>query len=299
MNYLVTGGTGFIGQQLVKELIKSGNTVTVVSRQPHKVAKLLGQQVHAVSPDDIKELDANIDVVVNLAGAPIVDKRWSEHRKALLRDSRIAFTEQLINDLETIGAQPSCFISGSAIGFYGSHSGGSPLDEQGSVAPGFTHDLCRDWENAAQSAQTKLGSRVCTLRTGVVVGPNGGALKKMITPFKLGLGGPIGHGLQWMSWVHLDDEVAAIQFLVAHDTLQGPFNLTAPGAVTNETFSHALGRAVNRPAKLRMPAVVMELMLGEASELLTQGQRVFPGRLLEAGFTFKYPELKEALAASV
>lgn len=297
MHYLISGGTGFIGRALAKDLLKDGHQVTVLSRTPHSVAKKVSAAVHAVCLDDLHHLDTQIDGVINLAGEPIVDKRWSDARKQLLRDSRIAFTQQLISRLAEIGASTDVFVSGSAIGYYGSHSDGMPLGEEGAVTAGFTHALCRDWEKAAQQAEQTLGARVCMLRTGVVLGSEGGALGKMLLPFRLGLGGRVGSGTQWMSWIHLQDQVAIIRYLLGHETLSGAFNATAPGAVTNAVFSETLGKVLRRPAILPVPAFMMQLMLGEASELLLEGQRVYPTRLLEAGFRFKHPDLEGALAA--
>lgn len=297
MHYLISGGTGFIGKALARDLIKAGHQVTVLSRTPHLVAKKVSASVHAVCLEDLHHLSSQVDGVINLAGEPIVDKRWSQARKQQLRDSRITYTEQLISRLADIGAKPQVFISGSAIGYYGSHADGMPLSEDGPVVAGFTHELCRDWEKTALQAEHAFGARVCQLRTGVVLGANGGALSKMMLPFRLGLGGRVGDGRQWMSWIHLQDQVAIIRYLLAHETLSGAFNATAPGAVTNAVFSETLGKVLRRPAVLPVPAFVMQLMLGEASELLLEGQRVYPTRLLEAGYRFKHPDLEGALAA--
>ncbi|SIS60467.1 TIGR01777 family oxidoreductase [Neptunomonas antarctica] len=295
MHYLMTGGTGFIGSRLVHSLLEDNHKVTVVSRSPEKVMGLLGPGVNAVSLNDVNLIKEPIDGVINLAGEPIVDKRWNAQRKKLLRESRIDFTEQLIEQLVMADARPAFFISGSAIGFYGSHEGGAPLNEKSNPVIGFTHDLCRDWEAAALEAQKRLGSRVCLLRTGVVLGAGGGALAKMLPPFKFGLGGAIGSGEQWMSWIHLEDEVAAIRFLMVHETLVGVFNVTSPNAVTNKVFTKTLGAVLDKPTWLTVPEFMLSLMLGEASELLVKGQRVYPACLLDAGFEFTYPGLEEAL----
>ncbi|WP_372740842.1 TIGR01777 family oxidoreductase [Neptunomonas sp.] len=294
MHYLISGGTGFIGTALVKLLLADGHKVTVITRSPEQTILGFGGRVFTVGLEKVGQIVEGIDGVINLAGAPIVDKRWSTERKQLLRNSRIGFTRTLIDQLKQASARPEFFISGSAIGYYGSHEGGAPLTENSPPVPGFTHSLCRDWEEAALGAEKQLGCRVCLVRTGIVLG-DGGALSKMIPPFKFGLGGPIGDGQQWMSWVHLSDEVAIIRFLMAHKTLFGAFNATSPNAVTNEVFSQALGAVLSKPAKVRMPAFMMKLLLGEASELLLEGQRVYPARLLDAGFEFTYPDLDRAL----
>lgn len=287
MRVLITGGSGFIGQALTRALLARGDQVVILSRQPERVPVKAGQQ--CVS--SLQQIEGNIDAVVNLAGAPIVDRRWTQARKQLLLDSRIKTTRELVHWIGEQASPPDVLVSGSAIGYYGSHLD-EVLDETADPAPGFPHQLCHDWEQAALDARD-AGVRVCLIRTGVVLG-QGGALAKMLPAFKLGLGGPIGNGQQWMSWIHLDDEVGAILYLLDNPALQGPFNLTAPEPVTNEIFSKTLARVLGRPAFMRVPAVMMRLMLGEASELLVEGQRVVPANLHTAGYVFKYPALESA-----
>ncbi|WP_028469283.1 TIGR01777 family oxidoreductase [Neptunomonas japonica] len=299
MHYLISGGTGFIGSALIHALLEEGHQITVISRTPEKVAFLFKGATQSVALAQVNKIAKKVDGVINLAGEPIVDKRWSEARKQLLRESRVDFTKELIAQLKRASARPEFFISGSAIGFYGSHEGGAPLNEVSHPISGFTHDLCRDWEAEALEAEKVLGARVCLVRTGVVLGAGGGALAKMLPPFNFGLGGPIGSGQQWMSWVHLSDEVSIIRFLMEHQTLLGSFNATSPNAVTNEIFSQTLGGVLDKSAKLRMPSFVMKLLLGDASELLLEGQRVYPARLLDAGFEFTYPDLEVALQHSL
>ncbi|BBB30229.1 TIGR01777 family oxidoreductase [Neptunomonas japonica] len=299
MHYLISGGTGFIGTALIHTLLEEGHQITVISRTPEKVALLFKGATQSVALTQVNKIAKKVDGVINLAGEPIVDKRWSEARKQLLRESRVDFTKELIAQLKRASARPEFFISGSAIGFYGSHEGGAPLHEGSHPISGFTHDLCRDWEAEALEAGKLLGARVCLVRTGVVLGVGGGALAKMLPPFNLGLGGPIGGGQQWMSWVHLSDEISVIRFLMEHQTLLGSFNATSPNAVTNEVFSQTLGGVLDKSAKLRMPEFVMKLLLGDASELLLEGQRVYPARLLDAGFEFTYPDLEVALQHSL
>lgn len=284
MRILISGGSGFIGHALTATLKARGDEVIIWSRQP------------SVQPGWITQLDQisdPVDAVINLAGAGIVDKRWTPERKQLLRDSRIQTTKTLVDWMETQASPPKTLISGSAIGYYGSHATGE-LDEQAEPNTGFTHHLCADWESEALKAEA-LGVRVCLIRTGVVLGAKEGALKKMLPPFKLGLGGPIASGEQWMSWVHIDDEVGAICWLLDQSSLKGAFNLTAPEAVTNAVFSKTLGKVLHRPAVFKVPAVVMKLMLGEASELLLEGQCVKPVALERSGYVFKYPTLHAAL----
>lgn len=284
MRILISGGSGFIGQALEKTLTSRGDQVVIWSRQQSSKQNWVKQL------DDINQ---PIDAVINLAGAGIVDKRWSPERKQLLLDSRIQTTKALVEWIAKQEQKPLTLISGSAIGYYGSQATGE-LDEQAIPVKGFTHQLCADWEAEAAKAEA-LGVRVCLIRTGVVLGKKQGALKKMLPPFKLGLGGPIASGKQWMSWIHIDDEVAAICWLLDHAELSGAFNLTAPQPVTNETFSKTLGKVLHRPAFFRVPAITMKLMLGEASELLLEGQCVKPVALQASGFSFSYPELEPAL----
>lgn len=284
MRVLISGGSGFIGQALSQALTQRGDEVVIWSRQPSSKANWITQL------DQIKE---PIDCVINLAGAGIVDKRWTPERKELLRSSRIQTTAKLVNWIAQQTDKPHLLISGSAIGYYGSKAKGE-LDEQARPVEGFTHQLCADWEAEALKAEA-AGVRVCLIRTGVVLGAGQGALKKMLLPFKLGLGGPIASGQQWMSWIHIEDQVNAMLWLMDHPTLTGPFNLTAPEPVTNAQFSASLAKALKRPAFFRVPAITMKLMLGEASELLLEGQCVKPRALEQSGFSFRYPQLDQAL----
>ncbi|GAA0687180.1 TIGR01777 family oxidoreductase [Marinobacterium maritimum] len=290
MRVLITGGSGFIGQALTQALLARGDKVVILSRNPARVPSRQGVQCLS----SLQQIAGQIDAVVNLAGAPIIDRRWTEQRKRLLLDSRIQTTRELVRWISEQKSPPDVLVSGSAIGYYGSHQD-EVLDETADVAPGFPHQLCRDWEQEAREASAS-GVRVCLVRTGVVLG-QGGALAKMLPAFRLGLGGPIGSGQQWMSWVHLDDEVGAILYLLDNPALQGPFNLTAPEPVTNEVFSKTLAQVLGRPAFMRVPAFIMRLMLGEASELLVEGQRVVPANLNTAGYNFKYSNLEAAFKA--
>ncbi|ANG62339.1 TIGR01777 family protein [Marinobacterium aestuarii] len=296
MKVLISGGSGFIGTALVRDLVAAGDEVLVLSRSVRRSAQRLGvsAQVQVLgSLDQIASSDT-LDAIVNLAGAPIVGRRWSDARKRLLRSSRLDTTEALLDLIRRLETRPEVLVSGSAVGYYGSHSTDMTLTEAADdYKPGFSHQLCADWEACALQAEA-LGVRVCLLRTGIVLG-RGGALGKMLPAFRCGLGGPIGSGRQWMSWIGLEDEVAIIRFLLEQRTLRGPFNACAPEAVTNAAFATALGAALHRPARMRMPAPLLELLLGEASELLLSGQRVYPRRLLDAGYEFRCTSLAEAL----
>lgn len=291
MNILVTGGTGFIGRALIHQLLGQHKVYCLTRRAEH-VRRFFDQSVTPV--EEYSQLaGVDIDAVVNLAGAGIADQRWTESRKALLRDSRIDGTRLLVEWMSRQTHPPRVLLSGSAIGYYGDHPEDAELSEDGTVTQGFTHQLCADWEAEALRA-VPLGVRVCLLRTGVVLG-KGGALGRMLPPFRLGLGGPISDGTQWMSWIHLEDQVAAILYLLSNRDAQGAFNLTAPESVSNQAFSKCLARTLKRPAFFTVPAVVIRLMLGEGAELLLGGQRVAPVKLQELGFSFQYPQLSSAL----
>lgn len=296
MNILITGGTGFIGQHLIRSLLLDEHTLFCLSRVRQKVHRCFGERVTGI--ENLEALDdQSIHAVINLAGANIADRRWSEARKRKLVSSRVDTTRHLVNWLKNRQQKPDVLISGSAIGYYGAQAITTTLDEEGSPQHDFTHQLCAAWEQEALNAEADK-IRVCLIRTGIVIG-QGGALKKMLPAFKLGLGGPIGSGQQWMSWIHMDDEVAAIKHLLHNQTLRGAFNLTSPEAVPNRTFARDLGHVLHRPAVLPLPSFVPKLLLGEGATLLLDGQRVYPARLLKSGFQFQYPQLQEAFNASL
>ncbi|MBU2966278.1 TIGR01777 family oxidoreductase [Amphritea sp. 2_MG-2023] len=293
MKVLITGATGFIGGHLVPRLLQDGHELIIMSRSAQKAQKQFGTAVRVITRPDQIQSDEQVDGIINLAGAGIADKRWNEARKKVLVDSRVEITNQLISLISRLEHKPEVMISGSAIGYYGCRDDDLLLDEHGDVVEDFTHTLCQRWESEALKAQA-MNVRVCLIRTGIVLGP-GGALAKMLPPFRLGLGGPVAEGQQWMSWIHLDDQLEVICMLLTHDQFSGAFNLTAPEAVTNATFSRQLAAMLSRPAWFRVPAFVLKLILGEGSDLLVKGQRVYPQRLLDAGYQFAYPKLKDAL----
>ena len=294
MNILLTGGTGLIGRGLCHYWVEQGHRVTVWSRRPQQVAELCGDQVHGIGR--LEELgEAVLDAVVNLAGAPIADRPWTRKRKELLWASRVGLTEQLLAWLATREHKPEVLLSGSAVGFYGD-AGERELHEDSSRgASDFAAQLCAGWEDTAQRA-TALGIRVVLLRTGLVLARDGGFLKRLLLPFKLGLGGPLGNGRQWMPWIHLADQIALIDFLLQHQQASGPYNACAPRPVRNREFARALGLELHRPAILPAPAFVLRTALGELSGLLLGGQHALPTRLQEAGFTFRFTHLDAALA---
>jgi uncharacterized protein (TIGR01777 family) len=292
MNILISGGTGFIGSELCAHLLTEGHTLVVKTRHP----ELVKRQVKAISSLSQLAADESFDVVINLAGEPIADKRWTRAQKKRISESRLMATQELIEHCATATHKPELFISGSAIGYYGVGSTEGSVDEASSGDDSFSSKLCSEWEACALQAES-LGIRTCLLRTGIVLGKNGGALQKMVLPFKLGLGGKIGSGTQWMSWIHLQDLIAIIDYCINHDTLSGPINGTAPYPATNAAFTVALGKAMHRPTPFSMPAKVVELLMGEmGKELLLAGKLVLPAKIEKTTFKFQYERLDEALA---
>lgn len=295
---MITGGSGFVGSYLVPVLLDRGYEVTVLTRHPDKTAKHFNYQV-TVADYDMEQLallneQQAFDVVINLAGQGITDKRWTKKIKKQLRDSRLLTTLKLIDYFQRTRKKPALFISGSAIGYYGLQQN-QLLDEQALGDDSFASKLCVDWEREAHQAEA-LGIRTCYLRTGIVLGQNGGALSKMLPAFKMCLGGPMGSGQQWMSWVHINDLVGIIMDIMNNTEIKGAVNATAPNPVTNKVFSSTLGYVLKRPAFIPMPAFILKLLLGEmAIELLLSGQRVMPKKMLDAGYKFQYVEIEDAL----
>ena len=292
MKVLISGATGFIGSYLVPRLQDYSHEPVIWARSEAKARRMFGDKVAVItSLSEISETD-KIDAIINLAGAGIADKRWSDSRKRELVDSRIEITRQLNQLAERLETPLEVFISGSAIGYYGSQEGDHTLTEAAEAVQGFTHQLCAQWEQTALLNRAK-GIRVCLLRTGVVLG-QGGALAKMLLPFRMGVGGPVASGQQWMSWIHIDDQVEIICMMLTHTRFSGAYNLTAPEAVTNDEFSKRLAASLHRPAWFRVPEFMLQLILGEGRELLVKGQRVYPQKLLDEGYKFAFPDLASA-----
>lgn len=292
MHILITGGTGLIGQALCQHWCAQGHQLRVLSRHPEQVPALCGASVRGISR--LQELDDEpLDAVINLAGAPIADRPWTKARRRLLWESRVSLTERLVEDLAKRTQKPGVLISGSAVGWYGD-GGERQLTEDSPCGSDFASELCVAWEDAATEA-ANLGIRVALVRTGLVLAPKGGFLSKLLPAFRLGLGGPIGNGKQWMPWVHLADEVALIDFILNHPDMNGPYNACAPHSVRNRDFARTLGQTLHRPAILPVPALALKLGLGELSGLLLGGQHVVPLRTAEAGFEFRFPTLEAAL----
>lgn len=294
MDILITGGTGNIGRVLCQALRENGHRLTVLSRKPAKVRSLCGED--AIPLPSLADLpaSAHFDAVVNLAGEAVIGPYWTEGRKKQLWNSRVTLTGQLVDFIERAESKPSVLVNASAVGFYG-NGGDRLIDEDSAGSGGFGHQLCAAWEQAAQRAEA-YGVRVCVARFGLVLMPQGGLLKSMLPSFRLGLGARIGDGKHWMPWVHCHDVVALVEFLLERPDLSGVFNGTAPNPVTNAEFTACLAKHLRRPAFLFVPAFLLRLLLGEMGQLLTEGQRAVPRRLLEAGFQFRYAELDPALS---
>lgn len=291
-NYLLTGGTGLIGQSITQQLVENGDKVIIHSRDRQKVAKQFGSRVTAVeSFAEIPE-SQQLDAVINLAGAPIADRRWSESRKQTLLQSRVETTRHLVEWLNQRLQKPAVLVSGSAVGWYGD-GGQKPLTEASGFEHEFAHQLCDQWEQQARQIDNSV--RLVIIRTGLVLAANGGFLKRMLLPFKLGLGGRIGDGNQYMPWIHLDDITALFVRASVDAGFEGVYNGTAPAPVTNAVFTQTLAQVLHRPAVLPVPTSVLKVGLGEMSRLLLTGQRALPDKARRDGFQFRYPELTPAL----
>ncbi len=296
MKLLLTGGTGFIGRELVKHL--EGHQISLLTRNADAAREKLshvdfGNIDYITSFEFFTDLN-NFDAVINLAGEPIADKRWSDTQKQMICQSRWEVTKNIVSLIHASTHPPSVFISGSAVGYYGDQQS-HPFDEKLHVQQDqFAHQVCEKWETIAKRAESNR-TRVCLLRTGIVLGSDGGALEKMVLPYKMGLGGPIGSGKQYMPWIHIQDVVRAIIYLLDTDYAQGVFNLCAPHPVQNQIFSKTLAKVLNRPHLLFTPKWVIQFVMGEASSLLFDSARAKPKHLTELGFIFNYSRLEPAL----
>jgi uncharacterized protein len=290
---LITGGTGFIGTRLSEALADAGHAVTVLTRDPRKGRKFRGR-VTLIENLQTLGRDTPFDAIVNLAGEPVAEGRWTAARKRRILESRLTTTEAVVRFIAKAKKKPAVLVSASAVSIYGTDPEAS-FTEESEGAPSFGHDVCAEWEHAAREAE-RHGVRVVMLRVGLVLGASGGMLARLLLPFECGLGGPMGGGKQWMSWIHLDDIVGLILHAIAMETVQGPMNGTAPEPVRNEDFARGLGHALRRPALLRVPGFVLRLAFGElADHLMLRGQRVLPKQAEETGYQFLYPTLSEAL----
>lgn len=294
---LLTGGTGFIGQSLCRTLLEKDYSLAVLSRQSDANVRALCGRVEAIGDLDMLKEHPGFDAVINLAGEGIAEKRWTQKRKQELRDSRIALTRHLVEVVRSWQNRPEVLVSGSAVGFYGDQQD-RKVTEDTSPQDEFAHRLCRDWEREALALEND-NVRVCLSRTGLVVGPDGGFLQRMLLPFRLGVGGRLGDGKQYMPWVHRDDVVAALTWMLETPSATGPFNTVSPEPVTNREFTRSLARVLHRPAVFPVPTPALKLAFGEMSRLLLTGQRALPQRLLDNGFTFRYTRLEPALETAV
>jgi uncharacterized protein len=295
---VVTGATGVIGRAVVAALNQRGDQVAVLSRDPGQAGEQLQVQAHGWPEPTSRPPPAaalgGADAVVNLMGEPIA-QRWTAQAKERIRDSRVLGTRNLVAGIRAVApdARPGVLVSGSATGFYGPLSD-QPVDESARAGTDWLADLVRRWETEALAAEHEQ-LRVVLTRTGVVLSPSGGALAKMLPPFRLGIGGPVASGRQYLPWIHLDDVVGAIIHCLDDASARGPVNLTAPGPVDNRAFSRALGHALHRPALLPVPAFALQLLYGEMAEIVTTGQRAIPERLRALGYQFQFADLDAAL----
>jgi uncharacterized protein (TIGR01777 family) len=293
MKVVVSGGTGFLGSALTKALVKKGYQVVVLTRDPSKTSEH-GTSVTFVSWTDINEAVVNATAVINLAGEPLGGRRWTDSLKKKIISSRVEATSAIVKAINAapIEQRPKVFVSASAVGFYGD-SGDTVLTEESPAGDDFLAGVCRLWESHAHAAPK--GVRVVTPRIGVVLHPDGGALEKMLLPFKLGIGGPLGTGNQYFPWIHLDDMVSIFIESIENESLIGPVNASAPNIVTMSQFASALGRVLSRPTLFKVPGFALSLALGESAIVVTASQRMKPAKLISNGFTWEYDSIENAL----
>lgn len=296
----IAGGTGLIGSNLAKRLLELGHSVRIFSRSSNIPSNLRGQknlEVVGGSFPKAKDLEG-LDALANFAGSPIAGVRWTDKVKEEIRSSRLDYTESLVSSfLKIVGTPPKVFIQGSAVGYYGSYEKDTEeFSENSPIGNDFLASLCSEWEEKIKPI-SKLPVRSILVRTGIVLSKDGGALKSMLSPFRLGLGGPIGSGDQIFSWIHIDDAVNALVFALENSNVSGVLNLTAPNPVNNEVFTKTLGKVLRRPAFFRVPASALKFLFEDGAEVLLKGQRVLPKKLQESGYSFQYQSLEDALRA--
>ncbi|MFO0964729.1 MAG: TIGR01777 family oxidoreductase [Gemmataceae bacterium] len=301
MRIFLAGGSGLIGSRLIHALHGRGDQVVLLTRRPEALTDSLGPLCTLLKGDPMQEGDwmaevAGCDAVINLTGEGVFNRRWRQWFRELIYTSRIKSTENIVQALarQPHDKRPKVLVNASAIGYYGP-TGDRELDESSPPGSDFLAQLCVDWEKAAQQA-TEHGVRLALVRVGLVLDPAGGALKKMIPPFKMFVGGPVGSGRQYVSWIHHEDMVGILLLALDNAAVAGPINATAPNPVTNRQLSKALGRALHRPSFFRTPGFMLRLMLGKVAGLITAGQRVLPTRVLELGYAFKFTDVDAAMA---
>lgn len=297
MRVIITGGTGLIGQALSADLVADNYEVIVLSRNPSNYSLPSGVKAEkwdANSAEGWGHLADGAHAIINLAGAGIADGRWSEKRRELLISSRVNAGKAVVEAVSAATNKPQVVIQASGVGYYGTNDSATKLDENAPPGNDFPAEICSLWEPATAQV-THLGVRHVIARLGVVLSNDGGALPKMVAPFKLGAGGSIGSGEQWMSWVHIDDVVAAMRYFMATPDASGPYNVTSPGAVVNRMFAKNIGGVLNKMALLPAPAFAMKMLFGDMSTILLDGQRVYPAKLMKEKFGFKYADIETAL----
>jgi uncharacterized protein (TIGR01777 family) len=304
MRIIITGGTGLIGRELAREVGGQGHEAVILTRNPNKAGQL-PPGVRAAGWDGrtaagwVELLDTPDTAIVHLAGESIAEGRWTDEKKRRIRASRVESSRAVVEAIRQAAVKPKVLLQGSAVGYYGDR-GDEVVTEDDPPGRGFLPDVCVEWEESSREAEA-LGVRRALLRTGIVLSPQGGALPKLLLPYKMLAGAPLGSGRQWFPWIHAQDEVAAIRFLLKTEEARGPFNLTAPNPVTNRQLGDALSRAVGRPNPLqalglKVPGVVFRAALGELAESILEGQRAVPRKLLALGFRFRFPDLQPALS---
>jgi uncharacterized protein len=299
MKIAIAGATGFVGSRLVEQLQAQGYQILILTRSPQQASSRFPKaEVIGYNPLKSGEWQTEIDgcdAIINLAGEPIAEKRWTPAQKRVMLESRQIGTQKIVEAIEKATVKPPVLINASAIGYYGT-SETNKFDEKSPAGTDFLAEVCTKWEAAAQAVSAN-GTRVVILRLGIVLGENGGALGKMLAPFSAFVGGPIGSGKQWFSWIHRDDVVKLIIAALKDPQMQGIYNATAPNPVTMAGFADTLGTVMNRPSWLPVPNFALEALLGEGAIVVLQGQQVVPTKTLAQGFEFQYPTLKPALAA--
>ena len=296
MKIVITGATGFIGSILTERLWNQFHSLVLLSRKPPAEVGVSKKEWFAWAPPAGGDWEGEVDGadgIINLAGEPIAGKRWSKEQKEKLRASRIDATRALVGAIVKAEAKPKFLVSASAVGYYGPH-GDETLTESSAAGSDFLSQLCADWEAEALKAEAHR-VRVATVRTGIVLGKGQGALAKMVPPFKMFLGGPLGSGLQYMPWIHIEDEIRLLLFLMENEKARGAFNATAPNPVTMEEFAKALGEVLNRPSWVSVPPSALALITGEMADMLLTGQRAVPEAATKLGYVFKHPLIGGAL----